>query len=424
VREAFPLARSTLLAFSFVVVCAGAASGQEPRSPRHCDDGRDELADIVCAVGRPASSVPLACEARPLSACSMTAPAFISYSCFGDAARTTDRIGLAWASGEMTAQPALGAQGAARIEAVERRVDVPERSFSAWWRTTTARFAALSCERGRESTSETSRNVYFLCGGVEIWLYAYRETSAVSVTARASSTPYADCFERATHGRIEPRFGPEPENLFELAIPVLERRCRRRDGAACAELAGRHLSSRAAPGTSPARGVQFAEQACSLGAVNGCTSLGYAYDEGRGVPRDYARARAIYEDTCSRGSSGACARLAQMYERALGVTADPATATSYYGRACALDDGYSCGLYGRRVRDGVGAPRDRAAARAAFDRGCAARDGASCLDICSVSPDHAGCESVMRVLEAACTRGERDACTRLCELSEESPCTR
>ncbi len=60
------------------------------------------------------------------------------------------------------------------------------------------------------------------------------------------------------------------------------------------------------------------------------------FAQGRGVPKDFAKAAEWYQRAASRGSAPAQYRLGGLYERGIGVKADPARARAWYKRAAEL----------------------------------------------------------------------------------------
>ena len=60
------------------------------------------------------------------------------------------------------------------------------------------------------------------------------------------------------------------------------------------------------------------------------------FAQGRGVPKDFAKAAEWYQRAASRGSAPAQYRLGGLYERGIGVKADPARARAWYKRAADL----------------------------------------------------------------------------------------
>jgi TPR repeat protein len=74
-------------------------------------------------------------------------------------------------------------------------------------------------------------------------------------------------------------------------------------------------------------------RACDGGEMAGCTSLGWLYHNGHGVPRDYARARGLFERACDGGEMTGCRNLGVLYDNGHGVPRDYARARELYDRA-------------------------------------------------------------------------------------------
>src|SRR3954469_8921726 len=66
------------------------------------------------------------------------------------------------------------------------------------------------------------------------------------------------------------------------------------------------------------------ENACNAGNVKSCSDLGHRFEEGRGVPKDEARAAALYTKACDAGDALACVFLGLLFEDGRGVGKDPA----------------------------------------------------------------------------------------------------
>ena len=86
--------------------------------------------------------------------------------------------------------------------------------------------------------------------------------------------------------------------------------------------------------------------------------LGYLYEQGHGVPRDYAKAAASYQAAALQGQASAQNNLASLIQRGLGVPVDLAKAASLY-RASA-QNGNSAAQYnlGTFYYRGLGVARD------------------------------------------------------------------
>ncbi len=122
-------------------------------------------------------------------------------------------------------------------------------------------------------------------------------------------------------------------------------------------------------GTFDASTVVALARACELGAPKGCFTAGFAYDEGRGVTADQAKATALYRRGCDAGDGSACGNLAvRMPEK---TDADRKRNAALLRRACDLNDPSGCMNLAQRLADGEGVPRDEAAAAALNAKWCA-----------------------------------------------------
>ena len=86
--------------------------------------------------------------------------------------------------------------------------------------------------------------------------------------------------------------------------------------------------------------------------------MGWLYQNGWGVPRDYAKAREWYERAAAAGNVAAMANLGWLYRDGLGVPRDYEKARDWYEKAAAA--GYSIGMInvGWFYQNGWGVPRD------------------------------------------------------------------
>ena len=111
---------------------------------------------------------------------------------------------------------------------------------------------------------------------------------------------------------------------------------------------------------------ELAVRACDLGDADGCTNVGYAYENGEGAPKDMSRALASYTLACDRGNLLGCANAGVALEHA--TPPDPARAAALFDRACPADtakrDTEVCGnaaaFYRRRCDTGDAAACARA----------------------------------------------------------------
>nr|WP_315060510.1 tetratricopeptide repeat protein [uncultured Campylobacter sp.] len=56
-----------------------------------------------------------------------------------------------------------------------------------------------------------------------------------------------------------------------------------------------------------------------MGDEAGCSNLGFAYANGRGVEQDYTKASEFYAKACNMGNGGGCYNLGNLYAQGRGV---------------------------------------------------------------------------------------------------------
>lgn len=110
-----------------------------------------------------------------------------------------------------------------------------------------------------------------------------------------------------------------------------------------------------------ARCAQMGNALCQL-------QLGWHYEEGAGVARDYAQAVTWYRKAADQGDETAQKNLGQMYEYGLGVAENWAEAYRWYQRSAS--QGYAEAEFsiGRVFEFGMGLPQNRAAAITWFQK--------------------------------------------------------
>ena len=78
------------------------------------------------------------------------------------------------------------------------------------------------------------------------------------------------------------------------------------------------------------------EKASELGSADAMSGLGMLYEEGKGVPQDFAEAKNWYEKAAGLDNSYAAFRLGVIYEKGLGLGGNKAHAVSWYRKAALL----------------------------------------------------------------------------------------
>ena len=99
--------------------------------------------------------------------------------------------------------------------------------------------------------------------------------------------------------------------------------------------------------------------------------LGFLYDRGIGVPKDYREARKLYEKAAALGDAIAINNLGYMYEAGNGVPKDLGRARDLYGQAAALGQLLAMVNLGNLYRNGRGVPKDYAQARQWYEKAAA-----------------------------------------------------
>lgn len=201
-------------------------------------------------------------------------------------------------------------------------------------------------EEARRSCLEEPNG--WLCSGVEVQLYARADEArkralgaGIVAEAQAICERTGECTD-VLFSLDENGYGPDVVGPVRArAAEVLTAACLAGD-CTCGE-AARYVAEEA-----PNR-LALAEAGCADGEAEGCYELGRLHEEGRGVPKDEARARALFELACPpmvprsewragprRGeySPRACDRLAELYEGGEMPPKDPTRARFYAGLAC------------------------------------------------------------------------------------------
>ncbi len=119
----------------------------------------------------------------------------------------------------------------------------------------------------------------------------------------------------------------------------------------------------------PEKGLQYLEEAAGLNDTNAIRSLGYIYENGDGVKKDYAKALEWYEKGEALNDAGSLNNLGWMYEHGEGVDTNFEKALKYYESAAELSDNEAYNNLGRMYRDGSGVAQDYSKAIEYFEKG-------------------------------------------------------
>jgi hypothetical protein len=89
--------------------------------------------------------------------------------------------------------------------------------------------------------------------------------------------------------------------------------------------------------------VAFFERACDLRFAEGCLRVGFFYETGAGIEhKDAAKAAFFYHAACEAGNANACFLLAVMLHRGRDVPRDDARALALYRKACSMQFSRAC----------------------------------------------------------------------------------
>jgi TPR repeat protein len=193
---------------------------------------------------------------------------------------------------------------------------------------------------------------------------------------------------------------------------------------------------------------------CTGGDAASCARAGLQLAEGRGVPRDVARAWPLLEQACTAGDARGCGALGQLVLADDGARRDAARAAALASAACDGGDGHGCYALAKLCTDRTIYPvaeectaarvkdlRQRAVAALRWDcRGWGAYDCRTLAAIYAAgdaptatrlaggscdSGDAGGCEQLARLYESAGDRGRaRSLYDRACSGGWASACER
>ena len=196
-----------------------------------------------------------------------------------------------------------------------------------------------------------------------------------------------------------------------------------------------------------------------MGAFNACTSWGYLFEQGRGVPRDLVRATDLYRVGCEGGNAQGCANLGVLFETGKAPTLDLGKAAESYHKACVrgLADGCGyragviaklrescekkpdpaspskkppkpsgegCNNLGYVYEQGLGVPADPREAARLYQKACDADQPIACANLgilyekgTGVGQDYA---VAARLYKKACDKNGGTGCTNLGFLHESA----
>jgi TPR repeat protein len=159
---------------------------------------------------------------------------------------------------------------------------------------------------------------------------------------------------------------------------------------------------------------------CEGGTGEACAALAKAYEHGgcRGLlPKDLAKAAALYEKACIAGAVSNCEKASEMVYSAEGVAKDATKATQLLERGCAAGLGNQCLLAGIAHGLGEGIPQDVGKAAQLYGAACEHGSGLGCA---TLGRAHQNGEGVIKddaraadLFQKGCDRDAADGCFSL-----------
>jgi TPR repeat protein len=321
-------------------------------------DGRPLGSAVVAPdAGRPEDAIEKACLAGQAAECHRLAEAYASGAGVpSEVPRVVELLGKGCELGEgqsctLLAHRYGSGRGVARDDA--RAIDL----------------FARGCDRGHQEACTSLASRYFEGRGVE-----KNEGYAMAILTRACTAGGALACNNL--GFVYAQGGPEVRD-HRQAAELYRRACEAGLELGCTNLSKIHaigLPLGDAPGAAEAQ-----KKACDLGDTWSCSSVGWRYFHGRGVPPDLALAHATSLRACRARDASACALVGEIYwQGGPALERNPARAAEYYGLAC--DGGVlpSCTNLGLMHRDGLGIAKDEARGRALLEKACTAGYAPAC----------------------------------------------
>ena len=185
-------------------------------------------------------------------------------------------------------------------------------------------------------------------------------------------------------------------------------KCSKHDDEACGVL-GIMLAAGRGVAKDVDRGARLVQAACTAKVARACVDAAALAENGLGVPKDEAKAKAVYEKACTKDRFAyGCIKLAGIYETGHGVAVDLGKAAELYEHACDTGDARGCTQLGR-MREQAG---DKAGAKEHYKAGCDHGDPSGCAGQAALfdKRDH---PDALALYQRACDHHHWVACSRL-----------
>jgi len=140
------------------------------------------------------------------------------------------------------------------------------------------------------------------------------------------------------------------------------------------ELGERYLYGRGVP-RDYGKARELYEKAAAAGHGGGLNALGSLYRNGWSVPQDYAKARQLYEESAAKGHGYAMSNLGFLYREGFGVPPDYSKAREWSEKSAAVGNPAGFSELGVLYERGHGVPQDFAKARDLYQKAAAGGNG-------------------------------------------------
>lgn len=234
------------------------------------------------------------------------------------------------------------------------------------------------------------------CSNLGIQLGRAKDTAATGITLleKACSGGIAHaCFNLAL-ALHDSQFVPHD---LARAVKLAEKACDLGHALACGS-AGRLYDNGDGVAKDPAKATALFKKSCAGLAAGGCVELGLRTDGDHGTA-DYQVSFDAFTVACDRGHANGCTGLGIAYHQGKGVTKDLARARGFYQRGCDKKSGAACNNLGVLWNGGEGGAKDAAKANDLFKRGCEYGNGNACINYANAIDSRAP-------LEDGCTKAE------------------
>ncbi len=257
--------------------------------------------------------------------------------------------------------------------------------------------------------------------GLDLETRADRPGAPVQLRAAALSAYRTACslgFERgcvdAARLLLEPAWGElDPPK----ALRMFDQACRRGEAEGCERQADFYYKGELVP-RDFARAAALYQRACdTANRPNSCFNMGLMAERGRGLASDYNAALRYYRLACRAGSLAGCHNLAVIYAEVSKVPDRLVIARNLLRQGCNRNYLASCTAFGQLIREFEQPTDNYAEAITALTKACDGRDGLACRVLGNMAHDRIGVpggnRAANRFYARSCKSGFGDGCYNL-----------